>query len=117
MAERSDDRGGAYSPQAIAVPRIAAVAAGIVAVIGVTLVVARFVVGAIAEPAVAPGPPHGEEPSLQPHPASDLAAYRAEKARQLEGYGWVDRGHGIVRIPIERAMALYARQHPQEAGR
>lgn len=118
-ATERTDAPGEYSPQAIAVRPIAAVAAGIVAVIGIALVAARFVAGGIAEPAVTPGPVRTAEPPLQPHPARDLAAYRAEKERQLESYGWVDRDHGIAHIPIERAMALYAqqRQQPEKAGR
>jgi hypothetical protein len=33
-----------------------------------------------------------------------LAAWRAERAARLNGYGWVDRSKGIAHIPIERAM-------------
>jgi hypothetical protein len=32
----------------------------------------------------------------------------AEQNQILNSYGWVDRSNGIVRIPIERAMALLA---------
>ena len=35
------------------------------------------------------------------------------KARQrasLEGWGWIDRDHGLARIPIERAMDLLVAQ-------
>lgn len=39
-------------------------------------------------------------------PAQDLAALRAEEARHLSTYGWIDRDAGIVRIPIDRAMEL-----------
>lgn len=45
-------------------------------------------------------------PVLQAAPAGDLRAYRQDKAAVLEGYGWVDRPGGIVKIPIERAMQL-----------
>jgi hypothetical protein len=54
----------------------------------------------------APTPP--PEPRLQVTPEKDLAALRAEEKAALEGYGWVDRAAGRVRIPIERAMALVA---------
>jgi hypothetical protein len=47
-------------------------------------------------------------PSLQAAPQPDLARYRAEKQRQLESSGWVDRGRGIAHIPIEAAMDLLA---------
>ena len=45
-------------------------------------------------------------PRLQESPRGDLAALRAREAALLEGYGWVDRRSGRVRIPVERAMAL-----------
>jgi hypothetical protein len=45
---------------------------------------------------------------LQVDPARDIAAFRAEKQQLLDSYGWVDREHGIARIPIERAMAMLA---------
>jgi hypothetical protein len=34
----------------------------------------------------------------------------SEQARQLEQYGWVDREHGIVHVPIDLAMKLMIRQ-------
>lgn len=49
-------------------------------------------------------------PRLQPDPARDLAVLREREQRKLEGYGWVDRKAGFAQIPIERAMALLARQ-------
>lgn len=45
-------------------------------------------------------------PRLQPDPAADLAAERAQQQSRLQGYAWVDREAGIARIPIGRAMAL-----------
>jgi hypothetical protein len=56
----------------------------------------------------------GEPPSirgdvvLQRDPATDIRAFTAEKRRLLDGYAWIDREHGIARIPIERAMSLTA---------
>jgi hypothetical protein len=42
-----------------------------------------------------------------------LRALRAEKHALLDEYRWIDRDKGIVRIPIERAMArLIARTPP-----
>jgi hypothetical protein len=46
--------------------------------------------------------------TLQDTPQDDLRKYRRSKAAELEGYRWVDRSGGIVRIPIERAMELVA---------
>ena len=45
-------------------------------------------------------------PRLQVKPAEDLKVYRAEEDVQLNTYGWVDKGAGIIHIPIERAMEL-----------
>ena len=33
-----------------------------------------------------------------------LDAWKKERAEWLGGYGWIDRAHGVVHIPIERAM-------------
>jgi hypothetical protein len=45
-------------------------------------------------------------PNLQINPHDDLMALRAREDAELNTYGWVDRSHGVVRIPIERAMDL-----------
>lgn len=37
-----------------------------------------------------------------------LPEWRAERAKVLSSYGWVDRSKGTVRIPIEEAMAKVA---------
>jgi hypothetical protein len=46
------------------------------------------------------------EPRLEIEPQAHLTRLRAEDDEVLHSYGWVDKGNGIVRIPIERAMAL-----------
>lgn len=46
------------------------------------------------------------EPHLQPHPLADRARYEARQRGMLTHYAWVDRGAGIVRIPIDRAMQI-----------
>jgi len=50
------------------------------------------------------------EPRLQTAPAADLAAYLARERKLLDAYGWVDREHGVARIPIEEAMRRLAQQ-------
>ncbi len=47
---------------------------------------------------------------LQATPAEDIATFRAEKRQLIGEYGWVDADRRIARVPIERAMALYAEQ-------
>jgi hypothetical protein len=44
------------------------------------------------------------EPRLQTNPRRDLADLRAREDETLNGYSWVDRNAGIVRIPIEEAI-------------
>jgi hypothetical protein len=48
------------------------------------------------------------EPSLQAAPAQDLEAFRKAEDKVLNEYKWIDKTHGVVRIPIERAMDLVA---------
>jgi len=50
------------------------------------------------------------EPRLQESPALDLLRFRAREEERLSTYGWVDRPNGVVRIPIERAMEIVARE-------
>jgi hypothetical protein len=49
-------------------------------------------------------------PRLQPDPHADLQGLRAQKQALLSGWAWVDSTHEFARIPIDRAMALYAQQ-------
>jgi hypothetical protein len=37
-----------------------------------------------------------------------LAEFRAQEDALLEGYGWVEKDRGIVRIPIDEAMRIVA---------
>jgi hypothetical protein len=46
------------------------------------------------------------EPRLQTAPIPELERYLAGERRHLGSYGWVDRGAGVVHIPIEEAMRL-----------
>jgi hypothetical protein len=57
------------------------------------------------------------EPRIQPSPRADLQQMRASEDGQLNSYGWVDRQKSIVRIPIDRAIAIVAAEgiRPQRA--
>lgn len=46
------------------------------------------------------------EPRLQTNPRQDLRDLRAQEDELLNGYHWVDRNAGIVRIPIDDAIRL-----------
>ncbi|HEX8253816.1 MAG TPA: hypothetical protein VF846_11740 [Thermoanaerobaculia bacterium] len=41
-------------------------------------------------------------------PVTDLIHMRAQEDVQLKNYGWVDRQHGVVHMPIETAKAVLA---------
>jgi len=49
------------------------------------------------------------EPRLQIVPELDLEKLRARDDSLLKSYGWVVKEAGVVRIPIDSAMALMAR--------
>jgi hypothetical protein len=55
------------------------------------------------EPVVPP------EPRLQGSPEKELAAFRAEENKELEGWSWVDRDAGIAHVPIEVAIDSVAK--------
>jgi hypothetical protein len=59
-------------------------------------------------------PPPGV-PRLQTHSTHDLQALRTQKDAVLHGWGWTET-HDYAHIPIERAMALYVKQHAAEAA-
>jgi hypothetical protein len=46
------------------------------------------------------------DPKLQTDEAADLARLRAAENAALTTYGWIDRAHGVIRIPIDRSIDL-----------
>jgi hypothetical protein len=67
-----------------------------------------------ADPKISPlaetekGPP--PDPKLIPDEPHDLASVRQEEEQVLDSYGWIDKGRGLIRIPIARAMDLVAKE-------
>ena len=47
-------------------------------------------------------------PRLQANPPAELRQMHEDEDAVLTTYGWVDPQHGVVRIPISRAMDLAA---------
>jgi hypothetical protein len=45
-------------------------------------------------------------PRLQDNPQQELQELRAQQKALLEGYAWVNKATGVVRIPIEDAMKM-----------
>jgi len=56
--------------------------------------------------AVAQGERLPPAPRLQQFPRNELSQFRVDEQNLLERYGWMNRGAGIVHIPIEEAMRL-----------
>jgi hypothetical protein len=56
-------------------------------------------------------------PRLQASAATDMRSFRAHEDSLLNGYGWVDKGTGVARIPIGRAIDIVAQRGlPVRAG-
>ncbi len=54
--------------------------------------------------------PETAAPRLQISPSTEMAQMRAAEEKVLTGYAWVDKDKGIVRIPIARAMEIFAQR-------
>jgi len=52
--------------------------------------------------------PRGEVPPYRQTPVTDMEDMRRAEDAVLKNYGWVDRQHGVVHIPIDEAKKLYA---------
>jgi hypothetical protein len=48
--------------------------------------------------------------ALEVNPRARLAQFEKADTAALDRYGWIDRDHGFVQIPIARAMELLARR-------
>jgi hypothetical protein len=52
--------------------------------------------------------PHAETAPYLNTPVTDLAAMRESENTVLHNYGWVDKQHGVVHIPIDEAKKIFA---------
>ena len=115
MAERAKS---SYMPDKVSLVGIAAGAMLIVAAIALGIAAAFAVLhaGRGGEPPPRVAAHYGKPPpiagrvTLQPSPTDDIAQLRDEKRRILSTYAWVDRAQGIARVPIDRAIVLFARE-------
>lgn len=59
-----------------------------------------------------------DNPQLQAAPKRDIREFRLAEERVLNSYGWADKTAGTVHIPVDRAMAIIAKQGlpPRAAG-
>ena len=58
----------------------------------------------------AQAPTEPPEPRLQASPQADMRMMREKEDTILNHYGWVDPNHGVVRIPVDRALDLVAQR-------
>jgi hypothetical protein len=87
---------------------VLATVVGFMVFVGVSLVALRvYYASDVRGPVVVPPRPY-PSPELQVDPTADLDRLQAEQRGRLTGYAWVDRDHGLARIPIDRAMELIA---------
>jgi hypothetical protein len=115
VADASQPARQGYEPDQPELRGVALGAGAIVAAVIIAIVVAFLIVRHLTEDETAEKPRQAPAisggPRLQAMPERDFPAFHAQKQRLLGEYAWVDRDKGIVRIPIERAMALLVQQH------
>jgi hypothetical protein len=66
-----------------------------------------FYLASVSGPIYRPPRPQ-TAPGVQMDSPAEVERVLREQRAKLEGYDWVDRQKGVIRIPIERAMALIA---------
>jgi hypothetical protein len=99
-------------PQAVDPPEAPSVATravlftaiGLMAFLGISLVVLHFYYRAQIDQEVFEPPTPFAKPQLQTNDVADLAKLQVEQRGRLGAYRWVDRDNGIIAIPIEEAM-------------
>ena len=98
---------------------ILAVVFGLVVIIITSMILMWWLSGSLKgkseghDPTPSPIPEASERrlppgPRLQASPEAELIEMNRDYGRLLSSYGWVDRGNGIARIPVERAIELLA---------
>lgn len=106
----NDEMGSRALPQPpeIATRKVLLVVFGFLAFVGLSMaglmIYLRLLVPDGVQATTRPFP----EPTLQISPQGDLDRFEAEQKKPLTGYGWVDRGQGLARIPVEDAMRIVA---------
>jgi hypothetical protein len=103
-----------YEPRDASPMMVALTIAGVAAGVALTLLVAWFLQerhNRVADLAAAPKQTSFQGSSrMQPDVAQDWMRQDAAVQEHLQTYGWIDRGAGTVRIPIDRAMQLMAEE-------
>ena len=97
-----------YEPVRVPVWRPLLFAGGGVALVGFTLALVWAFVVADGAKWSTPSPEAFPAPRLDAAPAVTLDRLMTDQKQRLAGYRWVNRGTGVVAIPIKRAMAIEA---------
>jgi len=102
------------APAAVGLSMVGLVAISVAAFVAMLMlfnVLARFRAAQTEPPsplAASYGLKEPPAPRLQTDPRQDLVDLRAREGAAIHAYGWIDKQAGIVRIPVERAIALLA---------
>ena len=114
--DKPADQAGGYEARDLSPLAIGVFGILVAAAIGLGILVAYWFYWYSANEAARTGPqpsalfrqeaPKG--PRLQVDAPKDLHEFLAEEDTVLNGYGWVNRQTGTVRIPIDRAMQILA---------
>ena len=103
-------------PPDVATHKVLLVALALVGFVGCSIGGARiYYLWEIREPVNA-APKEFAAPRLQINDVADRARVEQKARAQLDGYAWVDRKQSIIRIPIDRAMALIASKGTEGYG-
>lgn len=109
------DRGKGYEQRDADVGSLLKLAIWLIAVVAVSMVAMKWTYdyyqkvqtrGPMVSPLVENENVVPPKPQLQAQPRKDLQTYCSDETEKLNTYGWVDQHAGVVRLPIERAMAL-----------
>jgi len=106
--ERTDAKIGPLAVLAVATGLLVLIALTGVAIMWRVMAYETHYTGDLAGSPLAGLRPLPPTPRLQITPAIDLKETRQQEHDLLSSYSWVERDKGVVRIPIDRAMALLA---------
>lgn len=107
----NEEMGSRALPQPAAINNriVIAVVVGFLLFVGISIAVMLYVLKSQEPGAFVPRKERRfPQPELQKAPQNDLSRFAAAQRAALSGYTWIDRDHGIARIPIEEAMRQIA---------
>ncbi len=108
----SDEAGFDYERTDIESSGIAWLAAGLALFVIATPLLMPLVFPQSTQHRTRSAPPafSSNSPRLELTPEQDLKNIERSEAQLVNSYGWIDRSHGILRIPVRHAMELLAQK-------